>query len=364
MSNSIISAKTFNKYETSLNEICKNNQNAIFNDMNIKKIYTIGDLHGDYERLEDILLNIIKVFKKNKNTNNSNNSSNIIWKKRIKNTYIIQIGDMTDGYRRNYKPYDDYISKDIEIIQLLHDLDNQAIELNNNCRFISLIGNHEILNIGSFYGTAFDHMPSNQEVQTRSRIIHDTNVNNILLCHFYPYVIINGFLFAHHGIIRYFIDYINRKFGIDLASMLSEARQINERINILNKVIKVLIFYINKKSGIINELQDMSETSGDKFIKTRNKAIKYKLTLNNLHEFFYSEEYDKRNTNCSHLDEILDFFNVKGMIIGHYPQKNIDFDCDNKLVRTDIRISRLFGESSTKIIEVLLIENNKFKVIK
>ncbi len=63
---------------------------------------------------------------------------------------------------------------------------------------------------------------------------------------------------------------------------------------------------------------------------------------------------------------------IRGMIMGHSPQfmygKPLNSDCNNKLWRVDIGMSRAFGKLDSdpnRKVQVLLIENdNKFSIVK
>jgi hypothetical protein len=326
-------------YENKLNKLCKNNQNAIFNDEKIIT-YAIGDLHGDLERLQDILLNIIKAFEIK--------DEKIIWKD-VYNIYIIQVGDILNGYRKNFIPDPNYISNDLEIVKLLNDLDKQAIKNNKNCRIITLIGNHEIQNLGYIFSASFDHYPNEYERIERIKQIQE--IKQILICNYFPYVIINNYLFTHNGIITKFIKYLKNFFNVDIKNLISKLDNNQEKINVLNKVLKVIILNINELANKSNKI---------------NKDLFYE-NFDNIHQYFYMNNYENENKDyeCMNIENILSLFNVKGMIIGHVPQidNNISIKCNGKLVKLDIYISRLYGDTSAKIIQVLKIENNKLEII-
>jgi hypothetical protein len=333
----------YNLYKSKLEKMCRNNQNAVFNDNKII-VYSIGDIHGDLKRLEHILLNIIGVFKLKNNK--------ITWKKNTENIYIVQVGDITNGYRKDYTPPENYLSEDIDIIKLVIRLDEDAIENKKNCRFITLIGNHEIQNLGYIFSASFKHVPLKTEINKRTKQIDE--LHEKIICNFYPYVIINNYLFAHNGIIKKFVEYLKEFFNIDIKEIMMKIKDDQQKINVLNKVIKIITLYVNELANNIDEYNEDSIESN----LFRNKFA-------DLHTYFRISNYTS-NKECYELFQILAVFDVEGMIIGHIPQSdnNIKIKCEGKLIKTDIFLSRLYGDLSAKLIQILKIENGEFEIIK
>ena len=109
--------------------------NSYIYEKNFSKIVIIGDIHGDIKRLINILLN----------ENILNN--NLEWI--AYNIIVIQLGDQIDSLNRinNLKEWEEL--KDIEVINFTNILSNLA-KIKNSL-FISLNGNHELMNIlGNF----------------------------------------------------------------------------------------------------------------------------------------------------------------------------------------------------------------------
>jgi len=146
-----------NKLEEDINNIKKFEEKHEYD-----KVYVIGDIHGDFNALLQILINIncITINKKPDGTTEYN------WDEEAENVCIIQTGDIMDGYRdriysngeqlkengnadeqiygqSNIRP--EYISKDLEIIEFLITLKKEANKYDSN--IILLYGNHEIMNI-------------------------------------------------------------------------------------------------------------------------------------------------------------------------------------------------------------------------
>ena len=103
-----------------------------------KHVFAIGDLHGDYKLTMDILINVIKVI-----------DNELNWL--LSDTYVVQIGDILDGFRPNGTNSSEQTSseeergEDIKILELFTELDIKAQK--HNSRVISLFGNHELMNV-------------------------------------------------------------------------------------------------------------------------------------------------------------------------------------------------------------------------
>lgn len=100
------------------------------------RFIVIGDIHGDIKRFKTILID-------GKIINN-----NLEWIAEPPNTIIVQLGDIVDSLNRNTtKNWE--ILKDYEMIYFTEHLDDIAKVKGGRC--ISLIGNHELMNvIGDF----------------------------------------------------------------------------------------------------------------------------------------------------------------------------------------------------------------------
>ena len=112
-------------------------------------VYSIGDIHGDYQAFHTIITRLI----------NSENKPVILydehtkkyyWNSEVSNICIIQTGDIIDGVRqKNLSPdyYEKYQNDDLKIIDIMLTLKEEADSKPNNNKVILLYGNHEIENI-------------------------------------------------------------------------------------------------------------------------------------------------------------------------------------------------------------------------
>lgn len=116
-------------------------------------IYSISDIHGDYQAFHNIITHL-----KDKQGNNIilyDETNKYYWNPEVSNVCIIQTGDIIDGYRSFLKnPPSEYIENyrndDLKIIDIMITLKESAdSNLDKNNKIILLYGNHEIENIFS-----------------------------------------------------------------------------------------------------------------------------------------------------------------------------------------------------------------------
>jgi len=112
-------------------------------------VYSIGDIHGDYQAFHNIITHLI----------DQENKPVILfdvltkkyyWNSEVSNICIIQTGDIIDGVRqKNLSPdyYEKYKNDDLKIIDIMLTLKEEAETKPNNNKIILLYGNHEIENI-------------------------------------------------------------------------------------------------------------------------------------------------------------------------------------------------------------------------
>lgn len=232
--------KKFLLFLLSINSIvCYNNSNIINN------IVIIADIHGDIKNFNNILMNS-NIINNNKWTSPSN-------------TIIIQLGDQIDPKS------DDIINKDkrhhFEMIYYTKKL--QSIASKNNCDFISLIGNHELLNI--------------------NKIKKNIELKNIIAER--PIILkINNYLFSH-GIFK--------KIHFDLLQLY------NKELNDIN-----IIWYKYVNDFYINPIENI---------------ILYKLILDINDGILNSKILD----NKSDTKYLLNILDLQYMFIGHIKVSNI-----------------------------------------
>tara|TARA_B110000483_G_scaffold225852_1_gene285915 strand:- start:310 stop:1143 length:834 start_codon:yes stop_codon:yes gene_type:complete len=170
---------------------------------NIQHIYTnhydniiiIGDIHGDLKRFKNILLNENII------------SNNLEWIK--DNIIVIQLGDQIDSANRNISISEWELIKDIEVLEFTNLLSKLA--KTKNSLFISLIGNHELMN---FLGD-FSYVSQNSLYSERINNFKKKGIYNNILADRPIVVKINDLIFCHAGITKNHLD-ICDKYNKDI----------------------------------------------------------------------------------------------------------------------------------------------------
>lgn len=164
----------------------------------VKRIVALGDIHGDF----DYLIQLLKIAMVIDNNNHWIGG----------NTHIVQLGDQIDNCRPYYQdcrekdatPNDK--SDDLKIIEYLDDLDVDARTYGG--RVISLIGNHELMNInGDMSYVSYENTNSVGGIEQRKHLFSSKGtIGQKIMCTHPPAVIIGSNLFAHAGIVPQLID--------------------------------------------------------------------------------------------------------------------------------------------------------------
>jgi hypothetical protein len=300
------------------------------------RVVVFGDIHGDYNLTLDMLTKaqLITI------TVDSKNNDIIKWVGG--KTYVVQVGDQIDRCRptpgmpcTNPKTtYNDEAS-DIKIMLLFNDLGVQAEKV-GGC-VISLLGNHEILNVlghmdyvshkglndDPYFKNYVDpNYPSKHFSSGKDARIHAFAAGNELArmmgCTRLPAVIIGSNIFVHAGIVDGLIEEIKLKGLEDF-----------ERINI--KIRQWLLGLLDQ-----NYVEHIIKYSKNSMFWTRILgSIPPGVSLD-----------DPR---CSkNITNVLSLFKIGSMVIGHTPQSfiysdDINSTCDGKIWRVDNGSSAAFN---------------------
>ena len=307
------------------------------NNYNNNKIIAIGDIHGDYYIFIE-LLKLAKVI-----------NSNLKWIG--KDTYVVQLGDTLDGKRPGINIDSTFLKTtgEIEITNLILNLDRQAKR--SGGRVISILGNHELYPYYYYNDKSFnDNYVKTCDLENYRRLYKISRFKYYkpgygdgakLFGKTRPLILQLGkFIFCHGSLNKEFLQLcIDHKLNINGSKFID--------INKINKIVsdwlignnKKIPFFINSADSI-NPLFNRNLTDP----KSLNKIECYNLVY------------------C-----ILEYFkNAKYLVMGHSSHKNINTLCNNSVYRTDIAISRAFGntlETNMKRLQVLEI-HQKNNVVK
>jgi len=319
----------------------------------ISRIVAIGDIHGDLDlainllKLGNIIIEI---------PNKEPNTIKLVYKYRFENndmpiikyfkwiaskTIVIQVGDQVDRCRSNNKKchninetYMDEAS-DIKILYFFYKL--HKLGLKNGCAVYSLLGNHELLNVignldyVSYLGLQEFNQKGkienifknrNDAFNTNSKkIFHKkSNLATFLGCTRQSSIIVGDYLFVHAGIINKFIDNF-KKDGINKMDTL----------HMINKIIQ---------KWLLNDIKLQDNTFLQKILYDKDLSPFWPRFLGNL-----ESGLNKDNKLCvDNINPILEYFEIKGIVIGHTPQigQNINSTCGNSIWRVDFAGSKAF----------------------
>lgn len=319
-----------NSEKDQFNNICNNYEYVPSILPPAERIIAIGDLHGDIQLTKKIL-KIAQVIDDNLNWIGGN-------------TIVVQVGDQIDRCRpmntKNVKntncmnSEDTDEASDITILKLFTDLHKQAVKKGG--AVISLFGNHELMNIMGDMSyvskKGLDQFndytdPINPTIKFSSgkearkhAFAPGNEYGKFLACTRVATVIIGGFLFAHAGIIKEFMDDVNIKSKNDL-------------IRINRDIRRWLLKLINKNYV-------------DKIVRGSSYSIFWNRILGNI-----PPNVSNTDPICEKYlsDDVFEIFHIKSMIIGHTPQfylnkQGINKTCGNKLIRVDIGGSDAFNK--------------------
>ena len=114
-----------------------------------ERLIIIGDIHGDIKRLKTILIDA-KII-----------NNNIEWIAKPPNTVVVQMGDQVDSLNRDDSVENWEVIEDVEVIYFTNLIDKMA--QSKGGRFISIIGNHEFMNvIGNYSYVSANSMKNNE----------------------------------------------------------------------------------------------------------------------------------------------------------------------------------------------------------
>lgn len=350
------------------------------------RIIAIGDIHGDY----DLAISCLKL------ANVIDDEERWIGNR----TIVVQIGDQLDGCRPLDKRCDEddafpekYNGKaqDIEVMKLFHRLSYEAYKKGDGSRVISLIGNHELMNIkGNFNYVAYNDLKAFEnyiDPSTGSKVNKGENMtdwkearirafdrtNNgeyarFLACSMVSSVIIGGFVFVHAGILEDFAKSLGIKKG--------------DKSGLYKLTYLVRQWLLDKIEPDSKEIKEIMTTF-------TNSPFWIRIFGEIPHNVNLDKSDNRDYKKCKKLFPALKLLGVDKMVIGHTPQffkrspansyqntqseedKMMNSTCDGKLWKTDVGSSYAFDKFDKKgsqlrnpqVLEII-IDGDKEKSIK
>lgn len=258
-----------------------------------KRIIIIGDVHGDIKRFKNILVEA-KII-----------NNNLEWIAEPPETIVLQLGDQIDSKNRFNSIQDWEVLKDYEMLYFTNNLNLIARPKGGYC--ISLIGNHELMNIIG----DFSYVSANSSCNDRINLFRPKGTLALLLAK-RPIICKIGDLFFCHA-----------KFDI-------------EHLNLLKKHNKKL-FYINElwknylENGKIN-LED--KELFDNIILGSNGIL-----------------WNRNENNSISTTNLFKELGITYMFLGHTCYDKILLK-DNQIWYCDTGLSRSFGKKNYQYLDI------------
>ena len=264
---------------------------------NCDRLVIIGDIHGDIKRLKTILIDA-KII-----------NNNIEWIAEPPNTVVVQMGDQGDSLNRDESIAEWEVLDDVEVIYFTNLLDKFA--QSKGGRFISIIGNHEFMNVIGNYSYVSSKSMANNENKRRELFKAKGVLSPILSKR--PIVLkIGELFFCHAGLTTKHLE-LFKKYGKD--------------ISYINRIWKNFVLHGN----VLKEDKEIFD----------NILLDYNGIL-------WTRELDNQND----LNELLKSINCTFMFVGHTVMDGIKF-YNNKVWYTDTGISRAYGNNKYQYMEII-----------
>ena len=273
--------------------------------MSANRVISIGDIHGDFTIFKRLLY-MCKVI---------DISGNWIGG----STHVIQMGDTIDGKRPGVKMNKMYMkeSGELEIILYILILDSQA-KLKGG-RVISILGNHEL----------YSHYFRNDNKEYIRDYVKRSDID----------------VFKYHGLDREKFLLPGKEGGKLFGRTRPMLVQIGEFLFIHGSITDSMIRNNLDSYGMV----DIDKINKDvsMWLMGKSKIPKYLENTDEDNPIFSREYSDKRNISdfkCNKIaKQLMKFYNVKHVVMGHSSYSSINTTCKKMLIRTDVSLSRAFG---------------------
>jgi len=336
-----------------------------------KRVIAIGDIHGDM----DLMLNCLKIGGLIKEASEGvpliyldGTKKHFKWTG--KDTVVVQVGDQVDRCRPYYNmfeskhaacidpatTYEDE-SSDEKIMRFMTQLHHAAKK--DGGAVFSLLGNHELLNaMGNMDYVSYlglkEYTPENTAVDSKGRkkyFERGSEMSKFLACTRSAMIVVGSHMYVHGGFLSTVLDGYEKKDKMEI-------------IKDLNDIVQLWLSDKNFNSTKIGKLV------------TGINSPFWVRGLGNL-----APNLPRDHGNCKDYTQVLDYFNINGMVIGHTPQLDIGINstCGNSLFRVDVASSKAFNNAfkhqnvsdkvmakinKSRVPQVLeILDDNKFSII-
>lgn len=276
------------------------------------RILVLGDVHGDLNRLISCLVctNIIRV----------DTGDVVTWIAQPPNTVVVQLGDQIDGACRGGDPaWEEKEGVDIDVIVFMDMLD--SIAQMGGGRVISLLGNHEIMNVLQEYQCVSQHSMNVTGALGRQMLFTPGSGRIALLLSKRNVVVqVGPYIFCHGGLLPMHLELLKGNF--DTANWLIQMYLRGEGHLISTSDREVLNHTVFSQEGILwNRL----------YLTLQHTDDVVDVLLNTV--------FDKTKAIC--------------MFVGHNTVENIYSIAKNKLFFADAGLSRCYPTKVIQCIEIV-----------
>jgi hypothetical protein len=285
------------------------------------RIIVIGDVHGDIDRLMFILRSI-KII-----------SLDLQWIAEPQNTVVVQLGDQIDSISRGGDGEWDQGKLDLNVMLLMENLDEIAIAAGGGGRVLSVIGNHELLNLFHQFVFVSPNSLAMVDINQRKELFmrgNDTGIGKCtsILTNRNVLLKVGPYLFSHAGLLREHLDILEQA-GIKDLDYMNQLLRAYMRGHQLTPA----------EASLFNRV-----IAGDEGILWNRQYVDL---------LFEQCDSDKRQVLQENLQNMLFRTQSMCMFIGHNVVEGITTTANNTLFFTDAGLSRSFGRNRMQVIEIL-----------
>lgn len=307
------------------------------------RIIAIGDLHGDLTALIYALTRAGLIDENGKWIGN--------------NSIVVQVGDVLDrGGRGVSVPSTDGL-EEVQIFHYLYKLNKQARR--DNGRVISLIGNHELMNmLGDFRYASSEHIDGFGSYEDRIAAFKPGgDLAQKIACNSLAIVKIGDWIFVHGGLLPEHIETIMKNKNLEERhvnisncennnyqhNQIDNYQDNNSFFKIINNLVRNILIGNTRLDSISREEESLL-FGGDGIFWTRR----------------YSGDIVGENQ-CQEITKTMSLLDMDvskgGLVVGHTPQPVINSRCNNRVWRIDTAMSEAFGtrnnDARIQVLEIL-----------
>jgi len=270
----------------------------------VERIVVIGDVHGDISRLMECLygLNII--------------SRDMKWIAQPANTIVVQLGDQIDSMTRGGDPSWEVLP-DIEVMLIMEQLDKIA-KLGGG-RVISLLGNHEIMNVIGDYSYVSPKSRETYDNDKRTKLLKPGNKLNEILAKRNIILKIGPYLFCHGGLLPRHLDLVNNN------------------IHMLNDIVRNILNGNGSGNFMFTELFLALAIHETGILWTREYVALSHTDPDELNEL---------------ITDVLNRTESKAIFVGHSTMPQITPLANTRVFLMDTGLSRAYGTQQYQVLEI------------